>query len=82
MTWRERLAPVIAEHMRETADLPEPERTRERHRRRRDEYPCGERKHWPYKVWLDEWARQTGRKRRRPIRPKLQPSPGQMSLFE
>ena len=43
---------------------------------------AGERAHWPYKVYLDEIARQTGKKPN-PIRrdKKNRPAPGQLSLI-
>lgn len=31
----------------------------------RDSYPFGERKRYPYKIWLDEVARMTGKKAKR-----------------
>lgn len=40
----------------------------------RDAYPFGERKYWPYKIWLDEIRRQLT-----PVKPKRKdpgPSPG------
>lgn len=57
MTRREFYAPIIAAVLRK-----HPTDTRERRKALRDAYPAGERAHWPYKVWLDEIARQTGRK--------------------
>lgn len=58
-TWRDRYQPIIRRILRDTADLPEPERTREINRRRRDDYPC-QRHGWAYQVWLDEFRRQRG----------------------
>ena len=52
-----------------------------------DAYPFGERKYSPYKIWLNEIARQTGRKpkmgtRRRPgVPPASDPDPRQGGLF-
>jgi len=53
MSWREIAAPIIANVI---ASKPEDLR-----RALRDAYPFGPRRHWPYKVWLDEIARQLGR---------------------
>ena len=42
----------------------------------REAYPFGERKHHPYKIWLDEIKRQKG------IKPKLNKSnPNQLKMF-
>lgn len=47
----------------------------------RGAYPFGERRNWPYKVWLDEIKWQTGKKP--PLGTKtVKSSPGQMELFE
>jgi len=74
MTWREHFAPKIAAVIRQyPADCPE------RRKALRDCYDAGERRHWPYKAYLDEIARQTGRKR--PA--KIKPVPAeQLSLLE
>ena len=57
------------------------EDTPERRKALREAYPAGERKYHPYKVWLDEIARQTGRKST-PTPNRNKPVPGQLSLME
>lgn len=58
--WRSKAAPIIARVLRETQGQP----TAVVRRALREAYPFGERSHdpYPYKVWLDEVARQQGRK--------------------
>lgn len=75
-TWREYMAPIIAAVLQE-----HPNDTRERRKALRDAYPAGERAHHPYKVWLDEIARQTGKKPN-PVRSGNKPAPGQLKLME
>ena len=53
-TWRERSAPVIREALKKTEGQPE----KDIRKALRDAYPFGERKYWPYKVWLDEVKKQ------------------------
>lgn len=56
--WRARAAPIIAKVL---TDFPnEPERSKAL----REAYPFGPRQYHPYKIWLDEIKRQTGRKGR------------------
>lgn len=57
MSWRDVAAPIIARVLAE-ADRSDPKVLR---KALHDAYPFGERAYWPYKVWLDEIARQTGR---------------------
>jgi len=51
----------------------------------RDAYPFGERRYWPYRVWLDQLARMTGRKpplgTRRSSRSLDRVDPRQLPLF-
>ncbi len=56
MTWRNSIAPIIAEVIRKTGkdDLPALRKAL------RDAYPYGERRMWPYKVWCMEVRRQLG----------------------
>lgn len=54
MSWRETAKPIIAEILERTKDSP----AKERRIALRDAYPFGERKYWPYKVWLNEIKRQ------------------------
>lgn len=58
MTWRDRLAPIIADTILAVGRT-DPQALR---RALRDAFPCPPRKHWPYKVWLDEIHRQVGRR--------------------
>lgn len=58
MSWRECAAPIIAKVLAETDGKSQGERLKAL----RDAYPFGERKYHPYKIWLDEIARQTGKK--------------------
>lgn len=74
-TWRDRMSPIIAAVL-----LAHPTDTRERRKALRDAYPAGERSHHPYKVWLDEIARQTGKKPQGRIN-NHKPVPGQLNLF-
>lgn len=76
MTWREHYAPIITAVLKA-----HPEDTPERRKALRDAYPAGERAHWPYKVWLDEVALQTGKKTRTRSRNGKQPVEGQGSLI-
>lgn len=76
MTWRDRFEPIIAAVLRE-----HPTDTPERRKALRAAYPAGERKYWPYKVWLDAIARMTGR--RPPLyTKKTKPIEGQGRLFQ
>ena len=54
--WREIAAPIIAKVL---AEYPS---GKERRKALREAYPFGERKVHPYKIWLDEIAKQEGRK--------------------
>lgn len=58
-TWRQVAAPIIARVLAETAGL-EWAIVREA---LRQAYPFGERRYFPYKVWLDEIKRQRGKKK-------------------
>jgi hypothetical protein len=79
-TWRERAAPIIAYVLHANAGKPE----KVIRKALRDAYPFGERKYWPYKVWLDEVRRQrkmprlSGFSRRLPN----EPDPRQETLFD
>lgn len=80
--WRDRAAPIIAATIAAHPDgvgLPAA---------LREAYPFGERKYHPYKIWLDEIARQLGRKPKlgtvikRPGIPTLaEPDPNQLNIF-
>jgi hypothetical protein len=59
MTWRERAAQVIGETI-DRVGLDDPDALK---KALFDAYPFGKRKHYPYKVWLDEIKVQTGKKR-------------------
>lgn len=56
--WREHARPIIARVLAETKGKPE----NEIRKALRDAYPFGPREYHPYKIWLDEVARQRGRK--------------------
>lgn len=74
-TWRDVFAPKIAAVIKQfPKDCPE------RRKALRAVWPRNEeRKYWPYKVYLDEIARQTGKKP--PLRARnKQPVPGQLAL--
>ena len=79
MSWREYSAPIIAKVLAETEGMPQGDRLKAL----RDAYPFGERKYHPYKIWLDEIARQTGKKP--PLGTgqfqKQEPDPRQMDLL-
>lgn len=53
MTWRDRASPIIREVLRQTRGKSE----KEIRKALVAAYPFGERKYWPYKVWLDEIRR-------------------------
>lgn len=72
--WRREARPIVAAVL-ERFDDPQ---SRDCRRALREAYPFGPREHWPYKVWLDEIAVQTGRRTwgvaaRRRRRPDLSP---------
>lgn len=56
--WRNQARPIIERVLAETRGKPEKEVALAL----RAAYPFGQRKMWPYKVWLDEVAQQTGAK--------------------
>lgn len=58
-TWRARFAPIIAQVLHDTAGQSEQEIRKALH----DAWPCGERRHFPYKVWLDEIRCQRGKRK-------------------
>lgn len=80
--WRERAAPIIAKVIAENKgkDL------KEIRKALFYAYPFGERQYHPYKIWLDECAKQLGTKkkthwhlgRKKIIKP---PDPNQMNLL-
>lgn len=75
-SWRECFRPIIAAVLREhPIDGPA------RRKALREAWPAGERAHHPYKIWLDEIARQTGRKPPLGARPCNGPVPGQGRLL-
>ena len=58
-SWRDVAAPIIARVLEDTKDCtPEMRRFA-----LRDAYPFGMRRYHPYKIWLDEIKRQTGKKK-------------------
>jgi hypothetical protein len=75
-SWRDIFAPIIADVIRRigTEDM----------RRLRSElrkaFPAGERRYWPYKVWLDEIRIQLGRKKIKQKR--TTPTPAELNTPE
>lgn len=61
MTWRERFRPVIAKVLRETKAHDDEKDVRRRLREAYDALGCV-RMGWAYQCWLDEVARQRGKK--------------------
>ena len=57
MSWRDIAAPLIAQVIAQYG----PEDSPALRKALRDAYPFGERKYFPYKVWLDEIRKQIGR---------------------
>lgn len=58
--WRQRAAPIIAQVLAENQG----KKPMEIRAALREAYPFGPKAYWPYKVWLDEIQRQTGKKKR------------------
>lgn len=71
--WRDKAAPIIACVIREhgRGDM------KTLRRALREAYPFGERRAWPYKVWLAEVKRQLGHPLRRPAAT----NPEQIEMF-
>ena len=73
-TWREYSRPIIKDVIDKTGTDDQSKLKKAL----REAYPFGERKHWPYKVWLDEIKVQLGTKKPKPVQhPKEQ-----LRLFE
>jgi hypothetical protein len=81
--WRSAAAPIIARVLAETLGQPDSEVRSAL----RTAYPFGQRKHHPYRIWLDEIRIQTGRRqigscaRRLQGRPPLSPDARQGVLL-
>ena len=73
-TWREIAKPIIARVLQEY-----PGDSNEQKAALRESYPFGERRYWPYKVWLDEIQRQKGLKETK--RKVVEPMAGQTSFL-
>ena len=71
-TWREIARPIIAKVIAENGDD-----GGKLKRALFEAYPFGQRKHFPYKVWLDEIKIQTGRK---PVRSRKTQTPTMAEL--
>ncbi|MFC1996974.1 hypothetical protein ACFLXI_05125 [Chloroflexota bacterium] len=71
--WRSIAAPIIRKVIEENANK-EPDQLK---KALFEAYPFGERKYWPYKVWLDEIQVQLGTKK-----PKKQEIPKDQLSFE
>ncbi len=80
MSWREHARPIIARVLADTVGRPDTEVRKAL----RDAYPFGPRQHHPYKIWLDEIARQRGTKpplgTRKPA-PPATADPRQVDMF-
>lgn len=59
--WRKQAAEVISEVL-DQCDWSTPENEKATRARLREAYPFGEKRYHPYKIWLDEIARQMGKK--------------------
>lgn len=59
--WRTKAAEVISEVL-DQCDWSTPENEKATRARLREAYPFGVKEHHPYKIWLDEIARQMGKK--------------------
>ena len=62
--WRDKASPVIEKVLREN----EGKTIKEIRKELAKAYPFGQKKYWPYKVWLDEIRSQLGLKPPRPIK--------------
>lgn len=71
-SWRKIARPIIAEVLRQTED------PKERKKILREAYPFGARQYHPYKIWLDEIKRQTGKKDKKR---QIQKNPAQLKLL-
>ena len=87
MSWREKAAPIITRVLEETKEST----PKERRKALAIAYPFGERKYWPYKVWLNEIRRQRDGwappERKRKMTPANNPDqyglfPSQMTIAE
>lgn len=74
MSWRDRAKPIITEVLERVKESPR----KEQKKALREAYPFGERKFWPYKVWLSEIKRQ--REGWTPYDRKKKPDPNQIIL--
>lgn len=65
MSWRETAREVIGGVLEaieaEGGEWTTPKGEKATRRALREVYPFGQRKHWPYKIWLDEIRRQLGK---------------------
>ena len=79
MSWRKRASPTIAAVLEQY-----PDEGSEQRNALKEAYPFGIRAYHPYKVWLDEIARQKGKKipLKQPLPEKNEAMPGQMNLQE
>ena len=76
-TWRDMCRPIIAKVISEVGK----EDKKALRVALREAYPFGDRRYWPYKVWLDEIKVQLGKRKYGARRPAPVPKE-QMSLFE
>ncbi len=61
MNWRDRARPIIADVLAKTAHST----PAEQRQALREAYPFGERRYYPYKIWLNEIKAQRGLKKKR-----------------
>lgn len=76
-SWRDIARPIIARVLAENKDADDITIRKALH----DAYPFGERQYHPYKVWLDEVARQRGKKKRKKRKDAEQSNYKQLEMF-
>lgn len=77
-TWRDLARPIVEQVLRETKGQPEAAIRKALV----EAYPFGQRKYWPYQVWLDEVRRQRGFSRiKRGRKDRSAAHPDQADLF-
>ena len=77
-TWRDYAKPIINRVIREVGT----DDKKKLRKALRDAYPFGERRYYPYKVWLDGIKIQLGEKKRGPGRWPRKDDPRQKKMFE
>ena len=74
LTWRDQVRPIIKEVIKQYGL-----NSKNLNKALRDAYPFGQRKNYPYKVWLDEIKKQTGTQKKSSDK---KTSDKQMKLFK